>query len=193
MWGVETKAKSLGVGRQARISPWQGRENFPRMKILAITKGLSLKLWLTPRVLLKKRTEAEGQARLKGAGATAELYRCGYFHQPGQWQSRGKRNQCPHGFCTQVTKRMMVRLWAQAEFSWEHQILLQKKIRTVSQNARRAFPNAYMKSLYHCEHCYQQQQQVKKLYEERQKQLNYKIYNNEFTSTQKNMQSIQVD
>lgn len=39
---------------------------------------------------------------------------------------------------------MMVRLRAQAEFSWEHQFLLQQKIRTVSQNARRAFPNVVL-------------------------------------------------
>lgn len=59
------------------------------MKLLEITRCLALKPYFTPRVPLK-RTEAQGQAMLNGAGAIAELYCCSYLQQPGQWQSRGK-------------------------------------------------------------------------------------------------------
>lgn len=52
--------------------------------------------------------------------------------------------QCPHSL-DQQTNGLVMRLRAQASFSWGHQILLQQKIR---QGTRRAFPNviqdAYM-------------------------------------------------
>jgi len=119
------------------------------MKLLEITEGLALKPCLTPRAP-PKRSEAEGQEGLSGTGA-AGPHCCGYLHQPGQWQSRGKMRlvspQLGKGsaeFCTQAINRMVVRLRAQAEFSWKHQILPQRNRRPVSQNTRRAFLNAIL-------------------------------------------------